>query len=360
MRLTLRTQSNFLIIPLAIALAALLAIALKPYFIVNSDIQGADEDLRGTLAILDFTEGIMEQSRECADLLVTGAQDDLREIRDGGANARRALSIWRDVPKNRPDEPELVQRIDRELTLLTASTEQLIALTKLGRHAEATALLHGEIRERSAAMLRLADQALSDRREDIGRHVARISGGIRYSGFLKAGTLASRIDDLDAHITEVVESAALRNAIEAETWAGWRLYLTKDHSLDGEIALQRNRAEGALENWRMAVASDGGESGRANAKADLRMIEDISGDYQRLRTNGLEVHRLMERGSDEAARALLIRSMQFEHSPAGGKIEAYIDRQSGVARRNLVSLRAEVLRVRRVVGLTGMLILLAG
>jgi PAS domain S-box-containing protein len=360
MRLTLRTQSNFLVIPLAIALAALLVIALMPYFAVDRDIQGADEDLQATAAILDFTQGVIEQSRECADLLVTGSEGDLQEIRHGAAIARGALSVWRAVPKNFQGEPALIQRIERELPKLAAASERLIALTRQGRHTEATALMRGEIHERSATILRLSDSALRNHRQDIGRHVTKIAGGIKYSGFLSAGTLESRIDELDSHTAKVVESAALRNAVEAESWAYWRSYLTPDHSVAGEIAVYRDHADEAFEAWRSAIASSSAATSRAGRTADLQMIDELRGDYLRLRFHGGELQRLVEQRSDAAAKALLIGSMEIEHTPGSAELEAYIDRESDMARGNLVSLRSEVVRVRRIVGVTGIVVLLAG
>ena len=360
MRLTLRTQSNFLVIPLAIALAALLVIALMPYFAVDRDIQGADEDLQATAAILDFTQGVLEQSRECADLLVTGSQDDLQEIRAGAAMARGALSIWSAVPKNFHGEPAVIQRIERELPKLTAASEGVIALTKQGRHDEATALMRGEIHGRSATILRLADSALLNRRQDIGRHVTKISGGIKYSGFLTAGTLESRIDELDSHTARVVESAALRNAVAAESWAYWRAYLSPDHSVAGEIAVYRDHADEAFEAWRSAIASGSAATSRAGRTADLQMIDVLRRDHLRLRTDGGKLQRLVEQGSDAAAKALLMQSMEFEHTPGAAMLDAYIDRENAVARGDLVSLRSEVVRVRRIVGATGVVVLLAG
>lgn len=360
MRHSLRSQSFSLVTLLAIALTALLAIALMPYFLVDGDIQRVDEDLKATLALLDFTQGVIEQSRECADLLVTGSQDDLAEIRTGAADARSALALWRAVPKDAfPNEQATIRQIDVELSQLIAASDRIISLAGQGRHDEATAILRDEVRPRSGTILRLSDQAIATRRLDIGRHVAKIGGGIKYSGFVKAGQLASRIDELDRRLTEVVESAAMRNAIESEAWTYWRFFLTKDHELEGEIALHRDHVDRAFEGWRAAVTTDAGHSAE-ETKAELRLANDTYSDYLRLRANGEDVRRLVIQGSVADAKALLTRRLEFEDTQGGIQLEAYIDQESNLARRNISTLRAEVKCVRRTVGLTGMVLLLIG
>ena len=81
MKITLRMQSMLLVIPFVIALAILVVTAMIPYVLVHQDIARIEQDLDATLAILEFGATVTEQSREYADLLVTGSEDDVDEVR---------------------------------------------------------------------------------------------------------------------------------------------------------------------------------------------------------------------------------------------------------------------------------------
>jgi PAS domain S-box-containing protein len=294
---------------------------------------------------------------------VIRSNDDADEVRAGSAEAHKALEEWRRLADaNFPTERRTIVRIEAEHAALTATGEQLIASVDRGHHAEATVLLAHTIRPRLDLILRMSEEARLQRTRDMSRSVARITGGINYLGFLKLGRLQKRIDDLDTHVTKVLESAGLRNTLEAQVAKYWGFYIHQDPAIRQDLAVLHDRVETGFQGWRSAILTSRGKEGFGGPTqaAELAFLEDMHHEYQTLETRANRVFSLLASGSSAEAKAILVDEMEFENMRTAQGLETYIDRETEVARENLASLRQQTARVRTLLALAGTALLIVG
>ena len=350
-KLSLRSLFNGLVIPLAGALLALLVAGLMPFFTVQNDIDRLEADLACAQAVTEFVSAFTEQTREYADLIVFNGERE-EEARLAAGKARASLARWRKLAPDDGTESGVIATIERSHRIITAHGETVIRLAKEGRRDEAAAVASRQIYPESILITRAFDRSLTEHHQQISHHVWGIVGGIEYAHTLRFGGLREGIDDLDSHVAEVLESAALRTTIEREIRGYWYFVLASSHRDDSpifaRIAVQRHGADEMLIAWRKAISKDGGAKPFATRKQkeELRLVEEVEREYRLLRRHGDDVIRLIEQESDLEARLLLVRSLEFDQTPAARTLEKYINHETEVVSQDLEFLKREIRRLR--------------
>lgn len=362
MKVSLRSQFYFLVIPFVGALAALLVAALAPYLAVHSDVLRIERELAHTLAIQGFADSFIEQSREYADLVVTGAHSDIEDVGNATLTSRRSLAAWRVLAaEDGASDLEIVRRVSADHARVTELGATIVRLRGEGRQAEAVAVLTDQVLPLVTEVSQRVDQSLQEHHAIISRHIARITGGIGYSRFLQMGGMLEGIEDLDSHVAEVLDSVAYKSAIEREVRGYWYFFLSKGR-LHNDMAADHERVNRAFTAWRLTVKGYVGTRsfGGPEQMDELRVADDIHRGYFVLHADGEKITQLVERGSHDQAQVLLQQALQFENTAIAKTMQKYTAHETVIAAQNLDYLRREARRAYRTLLAIASVILLMG
>jgi PAS domain S-box-containing protein len=361
MRVSLRAQFYFVIVPFVAALVALLIAALTPFLAVRGDILQVERDLACLQAAHGFDDAFAGEIRELPDFVVTGLSADEKEWAAAVIDARQNLAAWHRLSvDDDASEQEIVRRVSADHARVLDLGARVLRFRNDGRQTEAAALLSAEVLPLVTAISLRIDQNFIEHQGAISRHIVRIAGGIDYSKFLQLGGMPQGIENLDSHIAEVFDSAAYKRAIETEV-RGYRDVVLSNNHLLGAIEADHQRVTRSFAAWRVMVKTyvDAHDTGGRKEIDELRLADDVQRRYLALHGDGEKIIRLVGDGFPEQARELLLRAL-LENDAIADTMQKYTAHESRVAAENLQYLREETVRVRRMLMAAVVIILLVG
>jgi hypothetical protein len=362
MRVSLRSQFYFLIIPFIGALIALLIESLAPYLTVQSNVIDVEHELVYTLATRAFADSFTAQTREYADYVVTGDSADFAESDIALVASRRNLAAWRAMAAEDGGENfDVVRQVAADHARVTKLGTKIIELRRAGQRVAAAAVLIDQVLPLISNVARTLDQHVLEHQQATSRHVAMISGAISSSTILRFCGMLQRVDDLQSDLTEVLESVTYKRAIEHEVQGYWYFFLS-DCRIRSDIEADHERVNRTFAVWRRAVKGYADESTSTNPKAaeELNMADEIQRGYLALHANGEKSLQLIGKGTPQGAQALLQHELEFENTAISKTMEAYTANEIAVAGKNLEHLEREAARARIALLAGGLVILFVG
>lgn len=359
MRVSLRAQFYFLVVPFVGALAALLFAMLEPYLAVHRDVLQIERELDYTVAIQVFHDSFTSQTREYADYIVTGERQDAEESVSTRAASRRDLSAWRRMAaEDGRHEMAIVDRMTADHARVGELGATILRLRRNGRKAEATAVLLDEVVPLMTTVSRNLDLSSHEHHDAIVRRVARVSGAIGTSRILQMGGMLTRIEDLDAHVNETLNAAGYKHAIEREVQGYWFFLLSKG-VVRNDVAAEHARVIRAFAGWRQSVKAYLDDPSHGPELIDeLGLVDGVHRGYLVLHGEGGRVMQLVEQGSYPRAAELLSRSLALENTAVARTMQEYMATEARIAGKDLEDLRGEAARSRRMLLAGGLVILL--
>ncbi|MEA2571473.1 MAG: hypothetical protein QOI24_3474 [Acidobacteriota bacterium] len=360
MKISLRSQFWFLIIPFIGALIALLISTLAPYLAIHRNILDVEHELAYTLAMRAFADSFTEQTREYADYVVTGDAVEVQESDSALAASRRDLVAWRQLAaRDGGQNFDLVRQVTADHKRVTKLGTKIIDLRRAGQRDAAAAALVDELLPQIRNVSRTLDQNVLEHQQSIFRHVSMISGAISSSTILQFGGMLKRIDSLNSDLREVLESVTYKRAIEEEVQRYWYFFLSGGR-IGNDIDADHERVNHAFAIWRLSVKGFVDEHTSTNPKVveELQMADEIQRGYLALHAIGEKSIQLTAHGAPQRAQSLLQHELEFENTAISKTMEEYTANEIAIAGKNLERLEREAARSRIMLLAGGLLILL--
>jgi PAS domain S-box-containing protein len=360
MKASLRSQFFFLLVPFAGALVALLFVLLGPYFAVRRNVLEIERELGHTLAIQQFADAFSEQTREYADYIVTEQADDIEESARALNTSRQTLAALRHVAADDgSDETKILRQITAEHDRVTELGATITNAPQDQGGAYAARIMIDELLPLVTSVSSRLDQELHEHQTGLSTLISKVSVAIDSSKVLQLGEMQEGIEDLDSHVAEVLESAAYQRAIETELRGVWAFFLSPDPKTS-TIAADHERVHRSYAAWRLAVKSSGGATrfGGPRPVDELRFVDDLHHEYLGIHAQAVSIIALVKQGSDQRARDLLMRHLEFESTTIAAPLQKYTVHETEVARENLKHLKTEAEKARRMLLVGALAILL--
>jgi PAS domain S-box-containing protein len=340
MKVSLRTQFFFMIVPFAAGLVALLLATLGPYLAVQRNVRNVQRELAYTKAIRTLAASFTSQTREYSDYIVSADSLDVAQSDTAAIESLESLKAWQRLAVDDAAGSEVVREVTRAHARVTELGSAIVRLRREGQQKAAVTLLVEEVLPLTSAISSTLDQNMLEHQDAVSRNIERISGVIDSSGLLPFGVMQQQIEELDAHTDEVVKASTYSRAIEKELHDYW-LFFISNGRLGNESERNGRRVSRAFTAWRQAVAA-------VQVEADeLRMVDEVQLGYLVLHRNGERVVELVGKGSTQEAQDVLRKTLEFENTATAKDMQRYEKHEAEISARALAALQFEADRYHR-------------